>query len=224
MPEDLLNFSPPWYASSPDIEPTGMSLDGNDQAEDSDTIEETRQLIDLVFPKDNVRCVKPVRLRLYSDDDLKARANIGHGKLVKVAKQGNLQLVESFLTTKVSINSTDSDGHSALHVPADMGQLEMVQRLLRALPNISAVDCMDGTALRAAAADGHLEVVKALLWAKANVNKMGRFQSRTALKVAAGRGHLIVVETLLDAGAMSMGSLDILHLFGPPRRKAMRTW
>jgi hypothetical protein len=46
--EGLVNVSPPWYASSPDIEPTSMPLYGRDRAEDANTIEITQQLIDLV--------------------------------------------------------------------------------------------------------------------------------------------------------------------------------
>ncbi|KAJ5511137.1 hypothetical protein N7453_003240 [Penicillium expansum] len=151
---------------------------------------------------------------------LKAGAGIdaqvnGRRALQTAAGEGHLELVQTLLEKKASVNAPPSRcGLTALQAAAGGGHLKVVQTLLAAK---AWVDARGGvTALEAAAGGGHLNVVQALLAAKADVNLAPSLGGRTALQAAAGGGYLDVVQALLAAKAdvnapPSEGSLTALQ-------------
>ena len=120
--------------------------------------------------------------------------------LYDVAKDGDLEAVEAFLTANTDIHALGGFYGSALNAASCHGH-EAVARLL--LENGAGVDVKndDGrTPLSWAAANGHSEVAKLLLQAGAEVDAEDKWGG-TPLILAAMNGHSGVVELLLHAEA-----------------------
>jgi hypothetical protein len=124
---------------------------------------------------------------------------IGTGLMIG-AWEGNIPLMELFLSRGANIHQTNRFGEQALMLAAWKNRKEAMQWLLDrgAQPN-RATD-REWTALHYATFAGHGELVDHLLTAGANINARSTNGS-TVIMMAAREGHLDLAKRLLAAGA-----------------------
>jgi ankyrin repeat protein len=117
------------------------------------------------------------------------------------AGQGHEDVVRLLLdTSKVDIESKDTDGQTPLSWAAVYGHKTIVQLLLEAEVDVKSKDWSRQTPLSLAAANGHEDVVKKLLEAQADIASKNTYYS-TPLSLAARNGHEAVVKQLLECQA-----------------------
>jgi ankyrin repeat protein/Tfp pilus assembly protein PilF len=123
--------------------------------------------------------------------------------LIWVAKEGNLQVVQTLLADGADINAKDTTdvGATALMWAALNGHTEVVKLLLEKGADVNAKSKNGETALMMTVMEGYTENVKLLLEKGAEVNTKKTDDGATALIMAAMKGHTEVVKLLLEKGA-----------------------
>ncbi|XP_033761743.1 uncharacterized protein LOC117343482 [Pecten maximus] len=118
--------------------------------------------------------------------------------LITVAKNGNLQEVESLLRQNYSVHIRGKDDETALYWSSCRGHVQICKALLDSGSDVNARVAWGSTALHAATDRGHLQCVDLLIRRGANVNIQNK-RGDTALHVAAYRGHIEIVRLLVRA-------------------------
>lgn len=124
--------------------------------------------------------------------------HIGTGLMIG-AWEGNIPLMELFLSRGARIDQENSAGEQALQLAAWRGQTEAVRWLLSRGAKINRPG-KGWSALHYAAFAGHKDLVKYLLSRGADVNAKAPNES-TVLMMAVREGHEDTVKDLLQAGA-----------------------
>lgn len=123
---------------------------------------------------------------------------IGSGLQI-AAWEGNLPLMELFVSRGADVNFVNRSGEQALQLAAWKGQVEAVKWLLAHGAAVNRRG-MEWSALHYAVFAGHEELVRLLLDRGASVNAQAPNGS-TVLMMAAREGHEKIAQTLLEAGA-----------------------
>ncbi len=135
----------------------------------------------------------------------------GFTVLMIAAQKGNLQMVESLITTR-KYNQTELN--NALIFAGNSGGLNLVKYLLSNGANIKAKTDGGMTVLMTAVESGNLDLVKYLLSKGANL-KAKTDDGTTVLMFAAEKGNLELVKYLIlkgvDINAKRFGDLTFLH-------------
>lgn len=122
------------------------------------------------------------------------------GALLDAVKQGNQTAVQTLITQRVDVNTTDVDGMTALHWAAQADDLRTAALLIRAGANVNALTRRGIGPLWLAALNGSPAMVEALL--KAGANAKATFgDGQTVLMTAARTGNPDVVKALLSHDA-----------------------
>ncbi len=141
---------------------------------------------------------------------------IGTGLMIG-AWEGNIPMMELFLSRGADINKVNSSGEQALLHAAWKGKLDAVRWLVERGARLNRQG-KQWAALHYAAFGGHAEVVAYLLERGADINALSTNGS-TPLMMAAREGKESIAKTLLTAGARS----DIVNEYGDDAlRWAMR--
>ena len=141
---------------------------------------------------------------------------IGTGVMIG-AWEGNIPMMELFVSRGADINKLNSNGEQALLLAAWKGKLEAVRWLVERGARLKRQG-KQWTALHYAAFGGHAEVVAYLLERGADINALSTNGS-TPLMMAAREGKESIARSLLAAGARS----DIVNEYGDDAlRWAMR--
>ena len=141
---------------------------------------------------------------------------IGTGLMIG-AWEGNIPMMELFLSRGADINKANSSGEQALLLAAWKGQLAAVRWLVERGASLNRQG-KQWAALHYAAFGGHTEVVAYLLERGADINALSSNGS-TPLMMAAREGRESIARTLLGAGARR----DIVNEYGDDAmRWAMR--
>jgi tetratricopeptide (TPR) repeat protein len=141
---------------------------------------------------------------------------IGTGVMIG-AWEGNIPMMELFVSRGADINKVNSNGEQALLHAAWKGKLEAVRWLVERGASLNRQG-KQWAALHYAAFGGHAEVVAYLLERGADINALSTNGS-TPLMMAAREGKESIAKTLLVAGARS----DIVNEYGDDAmRWAMR--
>ena len=141
---------------------------------------------------------------------------IGTGLMIG-AWEGNIPMMELFLSRGADINKANAQGEQALLHAAWKGRLEAVRWLVERGARLNRQG-KQWAALHYAAFNGHTEVVAYLLERGANINALSSNGS-TPLMMAAREGRESIAKTLLAAGARR----DIVNEYGDDAlRWAMR--
>ncbi|CAE7476590.1 ANKRD50 [Symbiodinium necroappetens] len=118
------------------------------------------------------------------------------------ARQGQHNLVEALLKSRVEANAADPHGGSALLRAVESGGVQ-ARPTIEALLTAKANPCQDNgageSALASASSNGPAELLKALLAAAVHVPSPAALSA--ALAAAAAKGNRATAEILLDAGA-----------------------
>ena len=122
------------------------------------------------------------------------------GTLIEAVKEGNLNLVESFLKTGTDSNECNRLGLSGLHLAAVHDNVQIMELLIENGGNVNKVTVWGSSSLHLAAHQGHLSVVTFLLKSKADVN-IKDDNNDTPLHLACTEGHKAIIKELLLAGA-----------------------
>jgi ankyrin repeat protein len=115
-------------------------------------------------------------------------------------RNGDLRMVELFLTAEMTLHARDESGGTALMAAAMNGHDTIVRILLDRGADVNARDESGGTALMAAAMNGHDTIVRILLDRGADVNARDR-EGWSALMYATWNGYPTTVQALLDRNA-----------------------
>eukprot|EP00439_Symbiodinium_sp_Y106_P061715 s2650_g9.t1 len=122
--------------------------------------------------------------------------------LVLAARQGQHNLVEALLKSRVEANAADPHGGSALLRAVESGGVQ-ARPTIEALLTAKANPCQDNgageSALSSVSSNGPAELLKALLAAAVQVPSAAALSA--ALAAAAAKGNRATAEVLLDAGA-----------------------
>ncbi|WP_338482336.1 ankyrin repeat domain-containing protein [Wolbachia endosymbiont (group A) of Ophion costatus] len=125
-------------------------------------------------------------------------------KLLKVAKSGDIQEVNSLINKGANVNATDQDGKTPLHWAAVKGHEEVVEALLgKHGIDVNLADKNKDTPLHSVLKKDNIDinVLNALLRAEGiNVNAQDK-DNRTPLHWATGRDNVEVVNVLIIKGA-----------------------
>jgi tetratricopeptide (TPR) repeat protein len=141
---------------------------------------------------------------------------IGTGLMIG-AWEGNIPMMELFLSRGADINKVNASGEQALLLAAWKGQLAAVRWLVERGASLNRQG-KQWAALHYAAFNGHAEVVAYLLDRGADINALSSNGS-TPLMMAAREGRESIAKTLLAAGARR----DIVNEYGDDAmRWAMR--
>jgi tetratricopeptide (TPR) repeat protein len=141
---------------------------------------------------------------------------IGTGVMIG-AWEGNIPMMELFVSRGADINKVNSDGEQALLHAAWKGKLDAVRWLVERGARLNRQG-KQWAALHYAAFGGHADVVAYLLERGADINALSTNGS-TPLMMAAREGKESIAKTLLTAGARS----DIVNEYGDDAlRWAMR--
>jgi len=117
-----------------------------------------------------------------------------------IARNGDVDAMDTFLTAMVDVAPQDREGYTALIWAARNGYTEVVQMLLNAKVDINVQDNEESTALIWAARNRHTDVVKILVDAKADMNVQDE-DGFTAVTWAAREGYADVIQILRISGA-----------------------
>ncbi|CAM9281706.1 unnamed protein product [Chrysoparadoxa australica] len=123
------------------------------------------------------------------------------------ARDGDVELVQSFLQRQAAVDLRDDGGATPLIIAAANGHEACVRVLLDGGADLNAAKVNGYTALMDAAQEGHLSVLQLLLQRGAGVHKQSNDVGINALMAACNRGHTTCMAALLDAGADINGSM-----------------
>ena len=124
----------------------------------------------------------------------------GRTELMLAARDGNLTVVQTLLSSGANVNAANSRGGTALMYATVHGKDDVAKVLINNGANINAADRTGKTALMYAARLGKDDVVKVLINNGANVNAADN-RGLTVLMYAAGNGKDDVVKALINKGA-----------------------
>ncbi|WP_253302692.1 ankyrin repeat domain-containing protein [Wolbachia endosymbiont of Psylliodes chrysocephala] len=132
--------------------------------------------------------------------DINVRDINGRKPIHCAAQLGHNDIIEFFLSKKVSIDDTSNGDWTPLHYAARFGQLGTVKFLIGKGANINFKDRMDGKKpIHAAIMGGHKNVVEFFLSKGVSVNDADA-NGRTALHYAASENKLEIARFLIDRG------------------------
>ena len=117
--------------------------------------------------------------------------------LIRVVKQGRIDIVNFLLAEGADANARDKYGWTVLMNAAQNGHTEVVQVLLQAGAGIYTRNAFGETALMKAAEGGHSEILQMLLIAG---DELCKEDGEKALMQAAKRGHFEIVQILVEEG------------------------
>ncbi|WP_341817117.1 ankyrin repeat domain-containing protein [Wolbachia endosymbiont (group A) of Agelastica alni] len=133
--------------------------------------------------------------------DINVRDINGRKPIHCAAQLGHNDIIEFFLSKKVSIDDTSNGDWTPLHYAARFGQLGTVKFLIGKGANINFKDRMDGKKpIHAAIMGGHKNVVEFFLSKGVSVNDADA-NGRTALHYAVRFDHLELTKFLINKGA-----------------------
>lgn len=133
--------------------------------------------------------------------DINVRDINGRKPIHCAAQLGHNDIIEFFLSKKVSIDDTSNGDWTPLHYAARFGQLGTVKFLIGKGANINFKDRMDGKKpIHAAIMGGHKNVVEFFLSKGVSVNDADA-NGRTALHYAASENKLEIARFLIDKEA-----------------------
>jgi len=126
-------------------------------------------------------------------------------KLIKAAKKGNLELVNSLIESGIDVNSRNEEGWTPLICASFKSKYEehtdLIKLLLEKGADLNAKTVKYGsTALMLASANGLVETAKMLMEAGADMNIKDKEDS-TALIYALENGWIEIAKMLIEAGA-----------------------
>jgi len=121
-------------------------------------------------------------------------------RLISVAENNNIKLVELLLQAGADINAKNNYGWTALMWASKYGYKDVVKLLIKAGADINAKTYSGWTALISASGNGHIDVVELLLQTGADVNAKDNY-GWTALTRASQKGQRDVVKLLKQYGA-----------------------
>jgi ankyrin repeat protein len=120
----------------------------------------------------------------------------------RAARQGNLQVIESFLEDRFPVNKTDSDGWTALHLAARNGHNDVIDRLLEAGADLYKTDDDDQTALmHAAKTESQSSVNRLIEAANGGPRHRGNLNQALINTLLSEASTKAVLERLIQAGA-----------------------
>ncbi|KAF0813141.1 Actin-binding protein [Andreprevotia sp. IGB-42] len=124
----------------------------------------------------------------------------GWTPLMRVAFEGNTEMLQALLRRGARADAHDRDGYGPLHWAALAGHDEAVRMLIEYSGGVNNTSRNGFTPLIQAASGGHTAVVQRLINAGAHVNQT-TLDGWTAMHKAVSNGHLDAAIKLLDLGA-----------------------
>ncbi|XP_055306536.1 serine/threonine-protein kinase TNNI3K-like [Sitodiplosis mosellana] len=135
--------------------------------------------------------------------------------LLHAIEQGNVSIVESFISKGINMSVQLDNGKTPIHVAARKGHVVVVKFLIQHGADINAQTQDRETALHMAAYQGHAEIVKFLIEHGANINAQTK-DGWTALFRAEWQGHAEIVKFLIEhdanVNAQDKDGYTALHL------------
>jgi len=120
-------------------------------------------------------------------------------RLLVAATMGDLQQLQTQLSSDAKLNARDGCGLTALMLAARGGKADIVKELLEASCEVNAANAEGATAVQLASQYGHEDIVGLLIASGARPNSDAA--SESALAAAAGTGQAGVVSALLKHGS-----------------------
>jgi ankyrin repeat protein len=157
---------------------------------------ETALMIALLGDEPSPACIKCLIL---AGSDVNAADNNGDTPLTRLAKFGNLSLLQSAVKAGADIDQTDNEGRSAVEYAAQNPSLDCLQFLLSKGGNVNSKDSMETTPLMSAAWAGSLPCLKYLLDHGASVKTKDDAGNDT-LALAAESGNIECMNLLISKG------------------------
>ena len=116
------------------------------------------------------------------------------------AKTGDIQLIESRISSGFSIDAATSNRETLLILASLNGQRDLVSWLLDHGADVHLVDSDNGSALYYAAVNGHFEIASALLKHDASTTQVSKL-NKTPLMAAVHNDYLGLSSLLIDANS-----------------------
>ncbi|MFW5872438.1 MAG: ankyrin repeat domain-containing protein [bacterium] len=114
---------------------------------------------------------------------------------------GQLALVDKYISEGGDIKSADENGRTGLMLASFNGHTEIVEKLINKGAEINKIDMMGRTSLMYASTGHFPETVELLLSNGAETNLVDDAEQFTALMFAGAEGNTEVIRLLLDHGA-----------------------
>ncbi|KAL5610415.1 hypothetical protein FOBRF1_006532 [Fusarium oxysporum] len=127
-------------------------------------------------------------------------AQVGVDDLVKLVRNGNIEVVKMLLEKGADAAAVTKDGRTPLHEALKNGHSQIAKVLIEKGADARTADNYGSTPLYLALQNGHLEIAKVLIEKGADARAANDYGS-TPLHLASQNGHLEIAKVLIEKGA-----------------------
>lgn len=120
-------------------------------------------------------------------------------RFVRVAEDGNIDLLKAELLSGLSIDSINSEGKTALIASSEKNLKKIVDYLLKKGANVNIKDNSGQSALYIAVINGNKDIVTLLIKANADINVINK-DDKSLLDLATEKGYKDIIKLLNKAG------------------------
>lgn len=166
-----------------------------------DTLKQTA-IYTAVQIKDQTKAVDIVKSLIEKGGQIKIKDVHGQSPLFYICRDGNLPLLELFLSHEVDINESDNFKQSPLFYAARENKIDFIKRMLSNGANPNHRDKVNETPLFYAAREGNIDVCRVLLEGGADVNILDN-KRQTALFFAKKSKNADLADFLISKGAIN---------------------